>query len=272
MARSNKPIVSEELWEQVLLFYALHAKAHNKHQLVSERYGLSRRTATKMWFEGYAPLKKKPIRDLVDTVEVRAKAAKLQMREEAIKEAESEIDAVLNQPADLEKAKKGDIAPVTNNALIHANKKNIVIANTLVNEILQGLYRKLPDMIEHIRGMNGKEALSQLTEVRQIITALTTASKLVVDLDKLIDEMSHGRGAADAGTITDIASAMRVLDMTSRFAQRIKEEPLPAIPTDGETVNATIDTDEEPEQDSEDDEWEDDEPEDDAELDAESDE
>lgn len=275
----KKPIarkVTEDVWEDLLVYYTQNRESNRKHADAQARFDLSRKTLTKLWFEGSAPLGKPPIKSLVDSVEARAKAAKADLREEALKEAESEIRQVMQVAPDMDKELKGKGPHVSSAAMLAASRKNTVVMQTVVGELLMSVYKRLPAMQKEIDDMKPAQLIETMGELRGHLVALGQTAKVIQDLEKSIREEDEARGSRGGeGVIQSPAAAMRVLALSRRFQDRIDKAPLVVIPADGETTVSRVDdavvesndsaSDTETDEETWDDEWSEDDDEPDAE-------
>lgn len=257
MPKRPAPKITEELCEEILIWYALNQSRIDKHAACAKHFDLSRRTVSKLWFEGNTRLKKAPLKESVDTVETRGKAERARMKAEALAEANAEIDVALNRPADIKAAVAGTEPRVNGNALVAASRKSLVIAHTIVAEMLQAVYRRLPDIQEEISTMDGKKAIDLMSELRQNMTSLATASKLTMDMEKMEQEAALQAPPPDR-SITNPEQATRVLALASRFVERTKLAPIVILPADRETTSTKLDDVIVPEQDADDEILEDD--------------
>lgn len=263
--------ITAEIWDDILVFYQANHKAPNLHALAVQHFNFSRKTLSTLYFMGSEPLGKPPIKSLMDTVEVKARAVKAAFKEQALREAGQEIQNAI-APPDMAKELSGKGPYVSPNAMLASTRKNTVVLQTIVGEMLVAVYQRLPELQSALATMPAHKLPDTITELRGHLTALANTAKVIQDLEKAIREEDEAGTIGKKSSIQSKEDATRVLEMTSRFVSRIAAAPLVVIPTDGETVSTRPDepassTEAVDEEDGEE-EWDDDWTEDDTESDA----
>jgi len=213
--------VDDALWEKILLFYVNNPK---QHMQATKVFGLSRRTLTGLFYEGAQHLNKPPMKNLVGTVEVRARALRAGLRDQELARADQEIDAIINATSASALAQSVDDAARARSeegAVVGAARRNILSLQSLLIPLLAGAKKRARDLEKLLDNdqIEPWELLKLFRELGKFQHDLNSAAKINMDMERML--MGEPAESKTAQPMTQ-RDAVRVLELGARTLERMR--------------------------------------------------
>ncbi len=216
--------VTAELYEEILLWYAEHGQQHMK---ASKVFGLARRTLSGLFFEGAPHLDKPPMRLLVQSVEVKARALRNQLKKEELARANQQIQDIIDGTAagdTLSRAIDDSVrARAEEGAVVSAGRRNILKLQSMLAPLLTGAVDRMKVLERDIKHLAPEDLVKLMKDLAKLQMDLISAAKTNMEMERLLlGDPSAGKDTEQKQL--DPKSAMKVLDMAARTMARMRQE------------------------------------------------
>jgi hypothetical protein len=184
--------VTQQVWEELQLFFVQHRAAGRagigKAQ-AAKKFSISVKTIENLWYHGSPSLGKPAMKTLMNDADVMARAARAKMRDDQLKAAEAEINAIVAAAGNSDAAsslRDAAEARAHEGLLVAVSRQNLIGIQGVYSRILRAIMDGADSIEAEVRAMTPKQKIAFIKEFAKMMNDSNSALKMVMETERLL--------------------------------------------------------------------------------------